>query len=269
MSVQQVSTMAELIQLIDSKTMLLEPHEYWLFRGQQDSGYQLIPSLHRLSGIGKSRVQEEVRRIESDLFFEFQARAHQLHTRTMGDWEYLFYMRHYGVPTRLLDWTECLGIALYFAVGISGPSPAAPCVWILDPWGLNEDNWRIRDLVAPRFLKGDGNLDYGDILGDPEEKFPWDGPIAIYPMQTNVRLAAQKGVFTVHGNMVGPLDVLAEKHVHRIDLSPSMVSEIRSLLNLFGIDRYSLFLDLDSLARTLSAAYGFSGSVEARQRGIV
>ncbi|MBV8970101.1 MAG: FRG domain-containing protein [Verrucomicrobia bacterium] len=31
------------------------------------------------------------------------------------DWDILFAMQQYRTPTRLLDWTEGLGVALYFA----------------------------------------------------------------------------------------------------------------------------------------------------------
>ncbi len=69
---------------------------------------------------------------EADLFWEFWARAKELHGVIEDDWDVLFAMQHYGTPTRLLDWTEVLGVAVYFAtLGVEENNPkgaTAPCI---------------------------------------------------------------------------------------------------------------------------------------------
>lgn len=69
--------------------------------------YQLVPSLLRhKQGVDKENV----------LFGEYERSARRFLERRTDDWELLVDMQHYGIPTRLLDWTGVLGIALAFAL---------------------------------------------------------------------------------------------------------------------------------------------------------
>jgi hypothetical protein len=72
---------------------------------------------------------------EQTLFVEFKNRgAELLNGNDNGDWQILTQMQHYGVPTRLLDWTDRLAVALFFALMGAKDDP---CLWVLNPFLLS------------------------------------------------------------------------------------------------------------------------------------
>src|ERR1043166_3551303 len=140
--------------------------EECFYRGHGSTRYQLLPTLLRVTAGWQGR---RLWSLESDLFFEFQARARELHGTPVSAWDILQFMRHHGVATRLLDWTEAFGVALFFATRDVVPK-ATPCIWLLNPYALNKLERGERDLVSPRYLaydsKEDEEWDYEDLLLD-------------------------------------------------------------------------------------------------------
>jgi hypothetical protein len=93
-----------------------DPEEAW-FRGHTNSKFKLMPSLFRtFENPNTEATWDRILQTESDLFWEFAARARQIHGTLENHWDILFAMQHYGTPTRLLDWTETLAVAVYFAI---------------------------------------------------------------------------------------------------------------------------------------------------------
>jgi hypothetical protein len=81
------------------------------FRGHERVAYALTPSILR-------RPQEDLGAYldEVSLTRHFQTMNPEASPRDSSDFEWLVVMQHYLAPTRLLDWTENLLVALYFAV---------------------------------------------------------------------------------------------------------------------------------------------------------
>lgn len=87
----------------------------WIFRGHSSAFWKLTAGAHRLSAEGSTSSQL----VENErwLLEEFKRRARIfLPTPPTSDWEWLVFAQHFGLPTRLLDWSENPLVALFFAV---------------------------------------------------------------------------------------------------------------------------------------------------------
>ncbi len=112
----------------------------YVFRGQTNASWSLLPTLARIAlkeGLDASRTIK----IETTAWTKFRELAHLYlppssipHEGDLIAWWIL--MQHYGVPTRVLDWTESPFVALYFAVQEQVEEPGA--VWTLHPATLHE-----------------------------------------------------------------------------------------------------------------------------------
>jgi hypothetical protein len=153
-------------------------------------------------------------------------------------------MRHSGIPTRLLDWTENFSVALYFALKGDKPNP---CVWMLDPYKLNKQSFSSATIFN---TLTDLEFDYfnGFIA---ESVAPNKTPIAILPITQSVRVFAQKSVFTLHGTKRGAVEELFPDCVTKIEIPAEAIPAAKSFLNLSGVNEFSLFPDTDGLGRYL------------------
>jgi hypothetical protein len=85
--------------------------------------------------------------------------------------------------------------------------------------------------------------------------------VAIRPVHGSERIAAQKGLFTVHGKARGALKTLSTLTVdngpglHMIRIPADSVFDIQRQLAIAGVTETSVFHELDGLCREIKAAF--------------
>jgi hypothetical protein len=224
-------------------------NQKWLFRGQSDARWVLAPSVTR----GYTPQQERYLTNE----FRVRARSRYLTCPLSNDYPgWLALMQHYGLPTRLLDWTYSPLVAAFFAVH---PDYALPlraserdaCIWALDARKLNAsqgfeplifplDAASYEPLIVPAFK----NREEPDTVG------------VAMAIEHDPRIQLQQGAFTIHSNRT-PINLLdgadgwLRKLVIRCEDIPGFFEE----LSLLGIRKFTLFPDLSALTSELRAIH--------------
>lgn len=207
--------------------------EFW-FRGQSDSSYILKPSLFRYhNGFEK----------EKEVFNTFRRLSQKIAFSHKDEWDLLIDMQHYSIPTRLLDWSENLGIAMYFAVSGHAENHNIS-LYVLNPIELNKYSKKYGIPIVPDDSMG---LSYIENYVK-KEPFPPTYPIAIKSNFINDRVIAQRGMFTVHGDNLTGIEDLCPKAVKKFTISNKAIPEIKEFLEIANINEFTVFPDFNGLA---------------------
>jgi len=230
------------------------------FRGVHDATHALVPRLYR-----SDSEAADLLALEQDMLAEFRSRSRSLvTTEVVSDWEHLFVMQHYGVPTRLLDWSENAMFALYFALSVAAARgyPTDAAVWVLDPAAWNRAVDPVMEAPGRALCIGDAGLD------DYEPGRDIDGmaerAAAIWGLYNNPRIAAQRGVFTVFGRDKSPLDQVFEAGdfpdgtLCRLRIPREALGEINDDLRLLGFRESMIYPDLGGLATEIRVEHGLA-----------
>jgi FRG domain len=241
-----VTNVAQYLRKVEEIVLEWAPQRqfYPWFRGHGDSTWELKPRVYR----------PEFRRIldEDQYRHQFKLKALPYLGGTAreptSEWEWYFLMQHYGLPTRLLDWSMSALIGLYFAVRDASNGKNA-AVWVLDPWQLNR---RVARKAEQVFVPGETTI--RGYLPEPlsARSLP-RYPIAIEPSLNSIRITAQKGAFTLHGSTIRAIDNYAamKSHLRKILVKGTAVPIIREQLYMAGITETTVFPELSALCREL------------------
>lgn len=246
-----------------------EEEELW-FRGAPKD-FSLLPSLYR-------PAEQKSSYDELTLFESFKALGAPLApSSVLTQWDWYFLGRHHGLPTRLLDWTNSVFAALFFALEphakkktrseidreASSPGPTSftkdsPVLWVIEARTLN--NWAVKRATVIAVNEAlDSFLPQHVTVRSRSPKWNNQKPMAIYPHHTNARLIAQAGRFTIHGAKKTPLEEIASKNVAvrlaQIKMSDGAVARLWDELDTGGVTPATLLQDLDSLVRYLKYSY--------------
>ena len=124
------------------------PFGVW-FRGLPRVCYNLMPSLFykgeeqhciegkRLHPWCKKELSQAIMYDETSMVNHFMLHESQIKQQFTNPFEWLCLMQHYGLPTRLLDWSENILIALFWAVEDANID-CDGAIWVLNAGRLNQ-----------------------------------------------------------------------------------------------------------------------------------
>jgi hypothetical protein len=231
---QQLSatTLPEYISLIEEHCKT----DNWLFRGQRED-WPMLPKLARLVPRKNHLVDEQ------DMVREFRRNLREfVPFPPADDWELLALAQHHGMATRLLDWTLSPLVALWFAV--ENPAEDTNKSGVVHIFEYEED----------------------DMVKDYQKESPFDLGRTLFfiPKSVTGRIRVQRGYFSVHRQTTKhewvPLQESAglSPHLQKIEIPSGSFATLRYSLDRCGINRASMFPDLDGLSAYLTWSYSTS-----------
>lgn len=252
----------------------------FIFRGHSNhEKYKLSPSIFRWRQASNGSFVSEFSQLEYTILFDFMSEAcgfiKDIPPQNVVAW--LEIARHYGVPTRLLDFTRNPLVALYFAC-VSSPKNDAS-VWIVNEtaykrvfFGINE--WfpvspAPSDAIVSKIVYDEIVTQDYQLHNDPQNyyQYPW-----IYkPFYRDDRMNAQSSVFMLWGGDRAELTSFMKPEFFMVDqdtkdnaatgilcsvqIHSNKKQEILRQLDACGINEKFIYPGLDGIGRYIAEKY--------------
>ncbi|RKD87786.1 FRG domain-containing protein [Mangrovibacterium diazotrophicum] len=201
-----------------------------LYRGQSNDD-SLLPS------IARKNPEIDTTEMEFEMLDELKRRSQNMQIHSLkDDWDWLVYAQHFGMKTRLLDWTSNPLTALWFACK--------------NEYKMNQDSF-VYIFSARK----------SSLLDRKKDKNPFKTTTTkiLRPPQNNNRIISQSGWFTAHRySKKDEKFVGLEKnssymnHIAKIMVPSSAKRKILNQLNNFGINHQSMFPDFEGICKQLN-----------------
>ncbi|QIO07428.1 FRG domain-containing protein [Acinetobacter shaoyimingii] len=237
MEICEIEKLSEFIAYLEDL-----PRNYSLSRGQSKS-YTLLPSAFRYDENGNRLFRKiDIKRFLDD----FKVNSHPYITNVnflKHDNEWMIYAQHYGIPTRLLDFTYSHIISLMFALenSFNEREPENGVIWFLDPCALNLQG---TDGSSKKVL---------NLADNAQEIDQATTPVVVTCHKIHERINAQNGLFVYFQEENNqPLEDIANQNVlKKLVINKESKKDILKSLSSLGIGYSSIYPELSSVSKDI------------------
>ena len=261
-TVEHITTMDGVKDLIFEQTYnasIDRMRSSYFYRGMPDSTYKLITSLRR-------NCKDASQELEQPLLDNF-IKYVRIEDPTINEsiWKAMVIGQHYGLPTRLLDWTHSTLVALHFAnteVDLDMLSQRACVVWRIDLRDLNRNlpEKYITHLESKKtfVFSLDGLTEVAENIAQYDADMGNRAMVCFEPPSIDQRIANQYSFFSVVPSGIDDLETFLDQcteNTVKYVIDKSLRWELRDILDQFNMNERMIYPGKDGIAKWLARHY--------------
>jgi hypothetical protein len=234
---------------------------HFVFRGHSDASWKLESTLERI--IGPNWSGPNATKFEDHSYQVFQSKYHIYNKNEhmpKSKLAWLAIMQHYGIPTRLLDFTESPYIALYFALESYNPIESKDLsIFCIDYTAIMDASISFIKNIDSQFSETRQTIhchkDY--IFDNIVDRYSYDIIWITEPGELNARMDRQSGTFLISGNRAKKIESILGSELYRkcdmlnIIIKRELYVNAYALLRKMSINAKSIYGDVSGLAKSI------------------